>query len=165
MKNRLILFVVFSLFIGLFSCNPCRNTECQNGGVCDEGDCMCTDEYEGENCETKKIAKFIGDYSVSADCDGNNVTYVCAIEEDSAIENGIIFTNFFNLTASGAQPGDRMNGTVDLETNVITIPAQTVFQVDFTAMTGTLQGGVFSVTYTSDDSGVFRNCTEIFTKM
>ena len=164
-KPFFLSFSLLILILGFSSCDPCRNIECQNGGVCDEGNCICTDEYEGDNCETKKIAKFIGDYSVSADCDGNTVAYDCAIEEDSAVENGIIFTNFFNLTVNGAQPGDRMKGTVDLETNVITIPAQSVFLVDFTAMTGTLDGGVFSVTYTSDDSGVIRNCTETFTKI
>ena len=166
MKNRSFLLTIFALFLilGFSSCDPCKDVTCQNGGVCDEGDCICTDEYEGDNCETKKIAKFLGSYAVSKDCGSGPDSFTSNISEDPNVENGIIFSNFFDLVAAGADPaqGEVIKGTVNLETNVITIPAQTVFGIDFTATTGTFDGT--SVSFTYDVLGGSSTCTEVHTK-
>lgn len=53
------------LFLFLFTaCNKCSDTDCQNGGTCDNGECACPFEYEGDNCEAKTIAKHTGGYSI-----------------------------------------------------------------------------------------------------
>ena len=50
--RNLALLSLFAFFLITFSsCDPCRNTECLNGGICDEGNCLCQNGYSGENCE------------------------------------------------------------------------------------------------------------------
>lgn len=43
----------FSLVLLLLcmSCDPCRNTHCQNKGKCNEGKCICDNPYTGPHCE------------------------------------------------------------------------------------------------------------------
>ena len=71
---------------------------CLNGGVCDDGTCICGDGFEGDDCGTAKIAKFLGSFSVDGSCtrngDPQNTSISCDITEDPAVENGIIFSNF-----------------------------------------------------------------------
>ena len=49
------------------SCNKdkCKDVTCQNGGVCDGGNCTCLIGYEGTNCETKSRDKFIKSWTAS----------------------------------------------------------------------------------------------------
>lgn len=49
------------------SCNKdkCKDVTCQNGGVCDGGNCTCLIGYEGTNCETKSRDKFIKTWTAS----------------------------------------------------------------------------------------------------
>jgi EGF-like domain len=62
--------VLFSLVVGFIllvaACtkplDPCAATNCQNGGVCDDGSCKCPSGYEGAECEKEKRARFVGDY-------------------------------------------------------------------------------------------------------
>lgn len=64
-----ILLLVFgsSSILYLNSCkkDACEKVTCQNGGVCVNGSCSCTQGYEGKNCETKSIDKYAGKYSGS----------------------------------------------------------------------------------------------------
>lgn len=34
-----------------YGCDPCKNTNCQNGGVCDNGTCDCSPGYSGVKCQ------------------------------------------------------------------------------------------------------------------
>jgi hypothetical protein len=47
MKN---LFLLLSL-VALVSCDPCRDTNCLNGGFCDNGSCDCPPQYTGAICD------------------------------------------------------------------------------------------------------------------
>jgi hypothetical protein len=40
------------LVFALSSCDKCKNVKCANGGVCKDGDCVCTNGYTGAVCET-----------------------------------------------------------------------------------------------------------------
>jgi len=170
-KSKLFLYAISALILmlGFASCDECNKTNCQNGGICDEGDCVCTDEYEGINCETKKIAKFLGTYTVSPACaigsdtgQNDGSTYSCEITEDPDVDNGIIFSNFNGITDAGAT--ELFKGTVDFTTNVISIPAQRVFFTDYVAHTGTWVDGSVTFTYTYNDSGTQRNCIDLYVK-
>lgn len=44
-----------------FSCN---GVVCQNGGYCDSSHCICPNGYEGVNCGTPIVDKYIGKWSV-----------------------------------------------------------------------------------------------------
>ena len=42
----------------------CNNVECLNGSYCLKGQCMCPAGYEGTNCATPAVDKFIGAWRV-----------------------------------------------------------------------------------------------------
>lgn len=53
MKKLVQLMFVCGAMAILNSCNNqdgCEDTDCQNGGICVEGDCVCPDGYSGPNC-------------------------------------------------------------------------------------------------------------------
>ena len=43
---------IFILLLFIASCNPCKNSNCQNSGTCVEGTCNCVTPFGGKNCET-----------------------------------------------------------------------------------------------------------------
>ena len=167
MKNKLILyaFTACMIAVSLTACDPCKDVTCMNGGVCDEGDCVCLEEYEGSSCETRKIDKYLGSYNVVRDCGNGLDTLSCDILEDASVEKGVMFSNFRGLTDAGAPSGDVVRGTINLNSGLITIPEQTVFLVDFEATTATFDNGVYSVTYTyTDPPRPAETCSDIYTK-
>lgn len=74
----------------------CKNTTCENGGMCVSGICKCPAGYEGEHCE--KINRFIGEYSAYDSCNtsGSNPPYVVAISMKGNGESAFKITNFAN---------------------------------------------------------------------
>jgi len=65
----------------------CNGVTCENGGYCnDSGFCVCPVGFEGVNCGTASVAKFIGDWDVtsvitgsdSADVIGQQTKYTMA---------------------------------------------------------------------------------------
>lgn len=54
----------FSCFLTLiiffsFSCNPCNDVNCLNGGICNKGVCSCPDAFEGPDCDIHKDPAFV----------------------------------------------------------------------------------------------------------
>ena len=47
-----LFFLVFAL--SFVACDPCADTTCQNGGICEKGSCECPIQYWGPFCETEK---------------------------------------------------------------------------------------------------------------
>ena len=55
-----------SATVSLSSCNePCEAIVCASGGVCNDGDCICSSGYEGNQCETETREKFKGIWYVT----------------------------------------------------------------------------------------------------
>ena len=54
--------------------NTCNNVTCFNGGSCNSGECRCPTGYEGSQCQTLSVARFIGVYGGYSQCgyDGAN---------------------------------------------------------------------------------------------
>ena len=60
MKNLLSVLVILTIFI--FACQKAPN--CLNGRKYESGDCNCALGYEGINCDTLTISKFLGAYNL-----------------------------------------------------------------------------------------------------
>ena len=72
MKNKLIyLFCVclsFTVITALVTaCEPdnCKNVVCPANRICYNGECVCENGLEGENCEINSVDRFVGNYDVN----------------------------------------------------------------------------------------------------
>jgi hypothetical protein len=61
---KTIKTLLLSFVLALASCttDPCADITCYNDGVCDDGICICTDWYDGTDCNTEERTKYYGDY-------------------------------------------------------------------------------------------------------
>lgn len=145
MKRLSNILVLFTLATGLFIMNactdPCKDVTCKNGGVCEEGECICAEGYEGEDCGTEWREKFIGTWNQLAQCDNKNFTSV--ISKSSENVRTVIISNIL-----GDWGG---NGKATINENQITIPEQQVIDKDGDPWTikglstGTLSGNTFTI--------------------
>ncbi|MCI4668670.1 MAG: calcium-binding EGF-like domain-containing protein [Bacteroidia bacterium] len=55
MRYLYFSFLIIFLSIITISCtsDPCESLDCQNGGVCIDGDCQCPEDFFGNECEFK----------------------------------------------------------------------------------------------------------------
>ncbi len=101
-KITLALFIGAASFSTLFtSCNndPCKDIQCDNGGVCTEGSCDCPAGYEGANCETLSKTKFINAAGWNVTEDGTSSAadnYDVNITSNSSVTNGVYISNVWN---------------------------------------------------------------------
>lgn len=102
MKIIKILFLL-SLLLGFifyfFSCEKdfCEDIVCLNGGICNDGSCVCVDGYDGVDCGIFLVDKFVGIYSVVVVCNGFNYNYMVSIIKLVIEVNKIIIDNFGDL--------------------------------------------------------------------
>jgi len=72
------LFCLFS--VAYISCTKtglapkCNGVICLNGGYCDSGVCKCPSGYEGANCGTAVVSKFVNTYDVTQVIIGSDST-------------------------------------------------------------------------------------------
>lgn len=63
------LWTLMLIFLTLSSCkNECKDTECFNGGICDEGTCLCPEDYTGNQCEYMAVSALYGEYTCGVEC-------------------------------------------------------------------------------------------------
>jgi hypothetical protein len=48
--------------------DTCNGVVCQNGGICDDGRCVCMVGFEGNRCQTPSRDKMIGNYNGGDSC-------------------------------------------------------------------------------------------------
>lgn len=53
--------------------NVCNNVYCLNGGSCSGGTCLCPLGYEGPQCQTLSITRYLGTYVGYSNCTYNGV--------------------------------------------------------------------------------------------
>lgn len=162
----LMIFAAVAV-MNLTSCNPdpCKEETCNDHGTPTEVDkktceCECGTGYEGEKCETKMTAKFIGSYTVTDGCTSVG-TYSVSVSSSSSTVDKILITNFGLYGCSGSWP--TIEATVD--GNDITIESQSFCSAGdvFTVSgTGTMNssGSTITLTYsgvrpTSDGGGSY----------
>jgi len=152
-KQILIILLTFAAFcgFGLLSCqhDKCvaRNIECQNNGLCRDGECICVGGYEGDSCTTPINEKFVSLYACvrtelinnTNTVDNDDTLEVRALDDGSLAE--ITFrsirdtASFWLATASGSS---------------LVIPSQQVGVATY-AGDGSLSGEVLTITlYKSD---------------
>lgn len=146
------LLLPFLILTGLFGCkdDACKDVSCENGGICFEGKCVCPDEYEGDHCETRKMADLTGTYSVTETCNLGNFSYTIDISSDSTSPQGIIISNLADL-------GQSVNATVTGTT--FDIAAQVVVN-DTISGSGELLESLLHINYELvPDSGQTLTCS------
>lgn len=79
LKQILLTATLLTAIIGVAtftSCekNACDGVKCQNGGACGHGLCNCPSGWEGAQCETKKIERYLGTYAGYTTC--NSGTHI-----------------------------------------------------------------------------------------
>jgi hypothetical protein len=117
-----ILFVSVSLVVGLFSSCDKSCGDCGPIKTCQQGQCLCPQGYEGDNCEILSATKFIGTYQVydqyassfnGMTSQGPYNDYIIAGSKNDEV----VFSNFENLGISVQ---------AIINTNNIAIPSQTI---------------------------------------
>lgn len=109
--KRLLLPIAF-LAITFSSCQKkdlCDEVICLNNGICESGDCICEEGFEGQNCETEQRLAFVNDYNVSESCNLGNFSYDISVNADSEIGNEITITNFGDFGYSVTALVDGLN--------------------------------------------------------
>lgn len=91
MKKFLQLVVICGTMATMNSCNnqdACEDTDCQNGGICVEGDCICPDGFSGPNCE---ISSFENGVFVlnEGNFNGGNASLSFYNKNTSLMSNGV----------------------------------------------------------------------------
>lgn len=111
LKLCITVSVLLLTIILLGSCDKCKDTNCQNDGICHDGKCTCLYGYEGDHCETIIREKMTGKYQGRYTCaDSNNINgYLVqikphpderAINKISVIANGGPGETFCEVTGS-----------------------------------------------------------------
>lgn len=125
MKKLIPALVILSMSFTLALFSSCGEKSCGDCGpikTCQQGQCLCPQGYEGDNCEILSYEKFIGSYQVydsySSTFNGQTSQgpYSDYISAGSSNDR-IVFSNFENLGVSI---------TAVINTNNIAIPNQTV---------------------------------------
>lgn len=64
LSTVLTLGTLISVFVTSCNQDKCKNVVCANGGTCDinTGACVCASGYEGADCNTRVIVKYLGTY-------------------------------------------------------------------------------------------------------
>jgi len=56
MRTKLFICLISAIFFaGCGEEDPCLNTDCENGGICDDGECFCDLGWQGQNCTIEKV--------------------------------------------------------------------------------------------------------------
>ena len=109
--NRLLIPIAIFCII-LSACRPdsaCEDVVCLNNGVCESGECLCSDGFEGYNCETEQRLAFVNDYNVSESCNLGDFSYEVTMNAESVLGNELTITNFGDFDHSVVALVDGLN--------------------------------------------------------
>lgn len=103
MKKFFQLVVICGALATMNACNnqdACEDTNCQNGGICVEGDCVCPDGFSGPNCEISSFEN--GVFVVhEGNFQGGNASLSFFNKYTDIMSNGV-----FSAANNGALLGD-----------------------------------------------------------
>jgi len=101
-KIRILTTLLFFGVIAIFlysSCekNVCDNVTCFNGGSCNAGTCRCPVGYEGSQCQTLSVARFVGTYWGTRQCIDNNSPTGTPVTGPNVIDSAWITADVENI--------------------------------------------------------------------
>jgi hypothetical protein len=99
-----IVFLVVSIIGLTISCEPdsCKDIACGTNQVCYQGNCICQNGLEGDNCSVSSVERFIGAYDVNEYTYTGTTTspfYTSEIMYGSRLDE-VLLTNFANISTS-----------------------------------------------------------------
>ena len=167
MKTYHFLFILLMLITQFIGCkpDPCKDIECQNGGVCVDGVCECLDNFEGVSCEYASITAFLGSYKASySGCFTVGPDHKVAIAEGEGAVPTVYLTGLGDYECPGA---NEVQVKAVIAQGGLAIPDQTVCEdLSFEGYTfmgqGSKQGDTllvtFEVSYEVDGTTRTDNC-------
>lgn len=165
MKTLLKFLFTLAVILGVVSTgckkevDPCENVSCLNGGTCNNGNCACSEGYEGSTCGTEERSKFIASYNTTEACPSGNFSYTVGVTTSSTGVSNVIISNF---------GGYGVNVAASANNSTLTIANQTI-DLSGTAATfsgtGQLSGNILTITYTVAANGGSETCTMTCTKI
>lgn len=85
-------FLVASCFLFLLGCGDvCRKLECENGGTCHDGICLCEKWYSGDDCSLFFNRNYEGRYEADSP-QRSHVNYLELVADD-AVPNRLLITD------------------------------------------------------------------------
>lgn len=75
-QTFLLILLVSACLLGTTSClqDKCGNINCENGGVCVDGQCACKIGFEGDFCEEPWYSKFLATWNVEESSEEDTVS-------------------------------------------------------------------------------------------
>jgi len=147
MKKVKSLLAIASLAFGMFLMNacsdPCKDVECLNGGICDEGDCICAAGYEGTDCAVEMRTKFIGSYTIVDSCEPQSRT--STISTSSSDVKKVLISNIIDATLGGTAVAEIDGTKITIAQQNVTDSASNIWSVKG-INTGTFANNSFQIT-------------------
>lgn len=167
-KLIVLIFIALATSMTFSSCkDECKDVDCQNGGYCENGDCICASGYEGDNCATAMADKFVGTWKYNESCGGANVSdWPVTISKSTA--NKISITGFGGFQCSGGVDiivTAIVNGRdLNLESNQLNCAGDLTINSGSGSLSS--DGKTLNITYTYTVAGVGQEtCSGIYTKI
>jgi hypothetical protein len=84
--------------------NVCDNVTCFNGGSCNSGECRCPTGYEGSQCQTLSVSRFVGTYGGFTSCGYDGGQVGTAVTDTAVITADPNNINFVYITFKNIAP-------------------------------------------------------------
>jgi hypothetical protein len=157
MKALRMLGLAMALFgaMTVSSCkkDPCKKVTCQNGGVCQDGNCKCNLPWEGSRCEVDARDKFVGSWRGTTNCGGGPEEEVFSITKSGTTPNRILINNNIHGELTSSNTFDIPTQTVNVENTAVTVSGR-----------GNLNGNQLTLTYNVTIQGAAFTCAGTYNK-
>lgn len=155
--------------------DECAGVECLNGGTCLDGTCQCPNGFEGDNCEVKWLAKYIGQWDVTEEVQvstdpnrvGNEITYRVAISADNGKNTQFVINGLRGEAAYKSVPclvgfnssNEPVGSTSFIFKENYAVPGTNAIITSGDGVVnsiGTIMSGKYEITFPADSNTIIR---------